>query len=152
MARRSSGDGSSGTRKARRVSKNCTLALSGDWRVEALKTLLGKRLVRVTLAESIIDFVVTTPVAQKIWLETLQKEAQAATDSIAMPYGVPTHLLPPDGLLKRREQEEHLPSNSASSSSSSTKTASIPASVSSDVATQTTCVIKDFSRCRATVV
>ena len=151
MARRSSGDGSSGTRKARRVSKNCTLALSGDWRIEALKTLLGKRLVRVTLAESIIDFVVTTPIAQKIWLETLQKEAQAATDAIAMPSGVPTHLLLPDGLLKRREQEEHLPSNSASSSSS-TKSASIPASVSSDVATQTTCVIKDFSRCRATVV
>ena len=51
-----------------------TLTLSVHRRVEAVKTLLGKRLVRVTLAKSVIDFVVTSAAAQEYWLKELQRQ------------------------------------------------------------------------------
>ena len=55
-----------------------TLTLSVHRRVEAVKTLLGKRMVRVTLAKSVIDFVVSSAAAQEFWLKELQRQDAAS--------------------------------------------------------------------------
>ena len=69
-----------------------TLRLSVHRRVEPITSFLGKRAVRVTLAESVVEFKVKTAAAQEQWLNALAHRADPAPIYAAIPRGPVTRI------------------------------------------------------------